>query len=714
MAEEKVKPRKMPWVLGLAVLFLFTSLVVLQSSNYWRTLFEATDRDIVLLYALITLNFFAFIIFGFILLRSVLKLARERRALKLGAKLKTRLLVYFAAITILPIFAMALFSYLFMNRALDRWFTQIPETVAREAREIKDQADQDRTVRLAAEARMIASALGDKLPNTDTLSRIAKDADFAFVAVVDSDDVVVASGYGKEVVALSTINAAVRPTADQAGPQFNVFSAPLPNGNRLIVAATQNDGGAVSQMIEGSLEEYAALKEQQNTIRQLGLLTLGVLTFLLIFAASWMGFYVGRGLAAPISALAEGADKVARGELGHQVETVAEDELDVLVKAFNQMSTKLAENADELAEGQRYIETVLFTLPTGVISLDKVGTITTINPAAIRMLRLNDRVMVGLNLVALLTADDRAAVERVLNRAVRIGYASDQTRLRFGNENEGDELAAALTASSLPEDGGVVLVIEDLTELIAAQRASAWREVARRMAHEIKNPLTPIQLSAERIKKRALAEPEAVATGLQAAGFDVRPAYSSDAAANVIREGTDTIIREVQSLKAMVDEFSQFAKLPDVELVAGSVNEVIEQAAMLYLDRADEFRLETQLAENVPDTKIDAEQLKRALVNLIDNAVEAPEGNEPKSVVISSRHDTARDLIVIEVADNGKGIEPSEYQKLFQPYFSTKGRGTGLGLAIVQRIITEHQGKIKAVPNQPNGAKFIIELPTNA
>jgi len=253
--------------------------------------------------------------------------------------------------------------------------------------------------------------------------------------------------------------------------------------------------------------------------------------------------------------------------------------------------------------------------------------------------------------------------------------------------------------------------MEDFSESFAVQRASVWQEVARRMAHEIKNPLTPIQLSAERIAKRALAEPEAVATGLQAAGFDVKPSYSSDMTANVIREGTETILREVHSLKAMVDEFSQFARLPNVELETGNINHVIEQAAVLYLDRTQELHLETRIDPVVPETKIDAEQLKRVFVNLIDNAIEAPASDDPKSVAISSRFDGARDLVIVEVADNGQGIDPADYQKLFQPYFSTKGRGTGLGLAIVQRIVSEHQGKIKAVPNQPRGAKFIIELP---
>ena len=704
----------MPWVLGLAVLFLFVSLVVLQSSNYWRTLFEVTEGDIVLLYALISLNFFAFIVFGFILLRSILKLVRERRALTLGAKLKTRLLLYFTAITILPIIAMAFFSYLFMNRALDRWFTQIPETVAREAREIRDQANVERTERSAAEARMIAAAITDGNDDVATLSRIARDGDFAFVASVDANDDVIASAAGKNPVDDASIRAAIRPAASDTNEQnFNIFAAPTKEGRRLVIAVDKADSGTVGQLIESSLQEYSSLRQQQGTIRQLGLLILGVLTFLLIFASSWMAFYVARGLTAPILALAEGADHIAKGELGYKVETIAEDELENLVTAFNQMSTKLADNAEELAERRRYIETVLFTLPTGVVSIDASGAISTVNPAAMKMLELPAFGLIGKDFLALISEKDREPIGRVISRATRIGHASEQTTLLAGNRDEHDALTAALTASALPENGGVVLVIEDLSELIAAQRASAWREVARRMAHEIKNPLTPIQLSAERIKKRALAEPEAVATGLRAAGFDVAPSYTSDVTANVIREGTDTIIREVQSLKAMVDEFSQFARLPNVELVSGNVNEVIEQAALLYLGRADEFQFITEIDPDIPETKIDAEQLKRAFVNLIDNAIEAPVCEKPKQIKISSKYDIAHDLINVEVSDNGVGIDPIDQPKLFQPYFSTKGRGTGLGLAIVQRIIAEHHGKIKAAPNDPTGAKFLIELPSN-
>jgi two-component system, NtrC family, nitrogen regulation sensor histidine kinase NtrY len=249
-----------------------------------------------------------------------------------------------------------------------------------------------------------------------------------------------------------------------------------------------------------------------------------------------------------------------------------------------------------------------------------------------------------------------------------------------------------------------VLVIEDLSELITAQRASAWQEVARRMAHEIKNPLTPIQLSAERIAKRFRES---------ANGGSGEEIHTTDSqTVRVIQDGTTTIIREVQSLKAMVDEFSRFARLPKAEPSSGDLNDIVRQVLRLYEDRSSEVRIRGDLAAKLPETMIDAEQMKRVFVNLIENSIEAFETQTSENeICVSTRHDSARDLIIAEVTDNGKGIDSSDLQKLFQPYFSTKGRGTGLGLAIVQRIVGEHGGKIKVVGNKPKGAKFIIELP---
>ncbi|HMJ08560.1 MAG TPA: ATP-binding protein, partial [Pyrinomonadaceae bacterium] len=345
------------------------------------------------------------------------------------------------------------------------------------------------------------------------------------------------------------------------------------------------------------------------------------------------------------------------------------------------------------------------------------GKISTINQAAAGILNIAPEKGLGAGLDGIVKKENLTVLQRVIQRAARIGHASEQTTLDGERNGAGGETIAeipvALTATALPADSGVVLVIEDLSELIAAQRASAWQEVARRMAHEIKNPLTPIQLSAERIAKRFReSEVEVTAAPASAKSAGIADSIRHSQTSKVVHEGTDTILREVQSLKAMVDEFSRFARLPNARLEICDIYRVVEQAAALYADRADDAKLIIELGTAMPQIMADPEQLKRVFVNLIENSIEAFDSDEPeRSIRITTRYDIARDIVVAEVADNGGGVDPADLQKIFQPHFSTKGRGTGLGLAIVKRIVTEHQGKIKVVGNQPKGAKFIIEIP---
>jgi len=699
------------WILGIFVLVSLTILILLQTSNLWKDFSVETASDTLLLYALSSLNFIAFVIFGFIFLRSITKLMRERRTLQLGSKIKTRLLLYFAAISLLPIIAMAGFSYLFMNRALERWFTQFPENVVIEARDAQKLALADQNSRLDESADMLALTLSGREITEQELAAIADVGNLSRIEVLNSQNQPILAS-GKDLPpdqqremdsVLAKAHAGNFDDALNDGKGFDAVISSMPDGRRLLIVPDLYADHGVIQKAESWLAQFDSLKKKQITVRQIGLLTLGVLTFLLIFASTWTAFYIARGLTVPIKALAEGADEIARGNLSHRVDVLAEDELGLLVGAFNQMSSRLEANSAELRDRRRYIETVLESLPTGVISFDERNVIGTINWAAVAILRLSEADPVGRSLSDIVSDENRSILERVIARAKRIGSASEQTVLR----DERGDLPVALTATALPNENGAVLVIEDLSELIAAQRASAWQEVARRMAHEIKNPLTPIQLAAERIAKRFAESGQwSVVSGLGST------LPGDDRMKGVVEEGTATIIREVQSLKAMVDEFTRFARLPSAQLETGDVNEVIRQVLALYTDRLDHVTVESELADELPPAMIDAEQLKRVFVNLIDNAIEAfDEDQEVKAVVITSRYDVARDLIVTEISDNGRGIAPADLQRLFQPYFSTKGRGTGLGLAIVQRIITEHNGRIKAVLNQPRGAKFIVELP---
>ncbi len=739
MAEEKTqkyKPRVPPWLLGAVVLILLTVLILLQSSNLWTNLALDSASDTLLLYSLSSLNFFAFVIFGFIFVRSLVKLSRERRALALGSKIKTRLLLYFFAVSLMPIVAMAVFSYLFLNRSLDRWFTDIPEKGIREARQVQNQSIEDQTTKLNETARMLATILEKEPIDNEKLETILEAGNLTRLEVLSKDGKIIAASEktlnaGQKAALEQTLSFVYKNKLNEKiladGKDFDVATARFSDDRQLIVVPDLRPDGNVSQIVENSLADFEKLKQRAVIIRQIGFLTLGVLTFLLIFASSWTAFYIARGLTVPIKALAEGADEIARGNFSHRVEVLAEDELALLVSTFNQMSARLEANSLELSERRRYIETVLQSLPTGVISFDAANRITTINKSAVEILKLETADFTNFELKRIVSEENQIVLERLLNRAKRIGKAGEQTILKRehadGNPETNENIPVALTATALPrsfgETSGVVLVIEDLSELIAAQRATAWQEVARRMAHEIKNPLTPIQLSAERIAKR-FASVQGAKSKVQSFLNVFKPKNDEETPKNeeqnakVIKEGTETILREVNSLKSMVDEFSRYARLPDAKLEAGDLNEIVKQSATLYEDRFADVKIELNLAEKLPNALIDEEQLKRVFVNLIENSIEAfDEAQTDKQISIRTFHDAARDLIVAEVADDGRGISPSDFQKLFQPYFSTKGRGTGLGLAIVQRIISEHRGKIRAVNNSAKGAKFIVELPVN-
>jgi PAS domain S-box-containing protein len=374
------------------------------------------------------------------------------------------------------------------------------------------------------------------------------------------------------------------------------------------------------------------------------------------------------------------------------------------------MATELQENQSKLEERRRYIETILLSLSTGVISLDEQNRVTTINAAAIEMLQLDYKASENHALTEIINEDNRETLEKLITRARRFGSATEQTVFfrqkhvengkSAGDENASIPVALAATAlrGNSGKNFGVVLVIEDLSELISAQRAAAWQEVARRMAHEIKNPLTPIQLAAERIHKNF----QRFSNGETANG---KIQY-------VVDESTSIILREVNGLKSMVNEFSHFARLPHPKLENADLNEVVRQTLALYEDRFADVLLESELQENLPPAMLDSEQMRRVFVNLIDNAAEAFQASQSdKRILVKTWHAAATDSIFVEIADNGRGISGADFAKLFQPYFSTKGRGTGLGLAIVQRIITEHGGRIRAASNLPKGTRFTVELP---
>ena len=767
--EKSLKPRRRaaPWLFGGLTLLLLTVLVSLQLFGLWEIFTPDTARDTLLLYALSTLNFVAFFLFSFIFIRSLLKLRRERRASLLGSKIKTRLVVYFIAVSLLPITGMALFSYMFFNRSMEKFFSFFPGDVVRQARLAQDEDAHQQAEHLLGVARTLAVTLRGTTTEqaTDSFRAVVLSRELAVAGVVSAEGLEANYGTASDLgdvftpERLTTLQRA--PDAEElvrveaaSGP-LDVVAVPLGDGRKLVAARLRRGDASLTRLV-ASAQTFEDFRRNQRKVRVLGVTTLGLLTLMLLFAATWSAIHLARGIGTPIRALAEAAKEVAAGRLTHRVEAITDDELAVLADAFNDMTAQLAENrarleanAAELGEKnlaleerRHYIETVLQTVSTGVISLDEENRVTTINAVALAMLRLEHAPTPATPLAEVISADDFDVLERVLFRARARGRATEQMELARAASQESNGHAAvgsngvpdasdgfahatatgvipvALTATALaPREGGgrrgVVLVIEDLSELLAAQRAAAWSEVARRLAHEIKNPLTPIQLSAERIARnfRRASVDEAAAVSTQTRNGNGHEG-ERERVARVVEECTTTISREVEGLKSMVDEFTRFARLPHARLEPADLNEVVRQAVSLYRERLEDVRMDVLLAPTLPGALLDTEQLRRVFVNLIDNSVEAlAVADGERRITVATAHDPARGLLIAEVADTGHGIARHDIARLFQPYFSTRGRGTGLGLAIVQRIMTEHGGRIRAESNRPRGARMIIELP---
>ena len=707
-SEARPRRRTVPWVLGGLVLVLLAIIVAQQLFNLWAVVPPETGSDTLLLYALSSLNFAAFVVFSFILLRSLLKLRRERRERLLGSKIQTRLLAYFIALSLLPITAMAAFSYLFINRSVEKWFGRLPESVVERVREQQREGLVTQNRNFREMAGLLAKMIKDK-PQSEwqaTLNQLASTGDLSAIEIVSGNGEVLAhsetsipEAQRPELNTLLQQGRATKASATEAltdGKGFDLASVPLSGDWRLIVVPHRLADTDVSDTIAPSQSEYQHLVARQRKVRLLGLSTLGLMTLLLLFASMWVAIHLARGLAAPIKSLAEASKEVARGNLAHRVDTVGDDELALLAESFNQMTAELDQNRRHIEAGatalqeknlaleerRNYIETVLDSLSTGVISLDQNDCVTTINAAAASILKLSEAPPAWARLSSILSNDDRLVLDRLIRRARRTGRAAEQSRLTRGSAGS-PPMPVALTATALrgisSESRGVVLVIEDLSELLAAQRAAAWSEVAKRIAHEIKNPLTPIQLSAERIARNfhvrlnGVTEPLAVASGSK------EPLENGHADANgngvielteenreeltrVVEECTTSITREVAGLKALVDEFSRFARLPNPRLELGDLNEVIRQSALLYHERLDGVELRLELAGQLPPAMFDTEQIKRVFVNLTDNALEALSSvSGERTVRIATRHDATREVLLAEIEDTGEGSPGGDF-----------------------------------------------------
>jgi len=688
------------------------------------------SEQTVLLFALSTLVSLAFLIFGFILTRSLVKLYIERRGQQLGAKFKTKLVIGALALSLLPVIFLFYFTYVFTNRTLNRWFTQPFASATRQAREIVVQTTSYATRETETDASAVAAGpVGEALREGDEemvrdlakseahrqgLDYLAVETNSGTVAAVTASGPSLQADMIRHLSlperrgrrAVSRVVTALG--ADYAVAVFPVDANRSPNPSGWIIAANRLPTGLSDalQEMDKEREEYERLYQQNKGFRTIYTAIQVLITVIILFITTWAALFLSKQVTTPVQALAEATHQVALGNLSHRIRLQAVDELGVLVRSFNEMAARLEESGTELERRRRETEAVLESIPTPIISLARDRRILRVNPAVERIFGAERAKVTQLR--DLLAPDDLREMEHLLRRAQRLGLATSQFELGSAL----GRMSVAVTVSALPlkqdagyrgQDIAFIIVMEDVSDLLHAQQAQAWRDVAQRVAHEIKNPLTPIALSAERLRRRLSALEEA------------RTTEEMDETRRVIADCTSLIEQEVGTLKTLVDEFSQLARFPKAQLQEAPLNPIVENALSVFDGRLDGIQVCLDLASDLPPVHVDPEQFKRVIVNLVDNAAEAMQDSLIKEVRITTGRiagaDLRGDFIEVVVADTGPGVSPEVKEKLFLPYFSTKKRGTGLGLAIVSRILAEHRGTIRVEENHPVGARFIVELP---
>jgi len=707
----------------LAAVFTLGSLRIPFEPDRWQ--------EFLILYAVSTFMVAALLVFGLIFARTLLRTWAERRAETLGGRFKTKMVAGAMAIALLPVVFMFIISYALLNRTLSRWFPRPLEIATEQSQALLLELGRGEHGRLQkiAEASVpwtdkTAGRRGN--PTHDPICvALLNGADAGWI--VDDENRFI-RGFGKtepnarDPFLCQASNAAIftrfvrkLPSGAEVWEAHGHFylTAKLGIGSATLYAARQVSDGFLQRYTD--VETQSALyNESKQTLRayknQL-LLTLALFTLLLLFSAMWFALFLSKQVVVPIQALAEATREISRGNFGYRIEVPARDELGTLVTSFNQMTAQLADSGrqineftgnlqdavTELERRRKLMEAILENIPTAVLSLDEAGAIRRSNPSAAKIFGEAGRD--AQTLEALAGEEAARGVQQLMRKSLRMGTASKELVITLPNR----VLHAAVTVSSLGPrraNPGFVVVIDDLTDLLHAQKAAAWQEVAQRIAHEIKNPLTPIQLSAQRLS-RYIEKQKAMSTS----------GSTPNELEQLTAECAGLIQREVTALKTLVDEFSQFARFPTVKPVSADLNAIVTSALDVFGGRLDGVTLRTALAPGLPVAKADPELLRRVVVNLIDNAAEALEGSSVKELSVSTRLDADGESFEIIVADSGHGISPEDKDRLFLPHFSTKDRGTGLGLAIASRIVAEHHGTLRVEDNVPVGARFIVRLP---
>jgi two-component system nitrogen regulation sensor histidine kinase NtrY len=685
-----------------------------------------------IVFALFNLNLVVFLLLLVLLFRNLVKLYFERRHKVIGARFKAKLVLTFLALALTPGILIFIIASNFITTSIEGWFKPQVERPLDQAMDVAQSYYQ----MLESTALRHGRYLSRSIERQGLLDEGRGDGLKAYLTEQQERlgvaSITIWSRQGQEIAGAKNPGLGGVPTRATNGEQIRQALAgreittvqELDNGD-MIQAVVPLRAGAeappvvmivgihVPQRLEARLrgisqafQEYKQLKLLKNPIKGIYILLFLLMTLIIVFSATWFGLYLARGITDPIAMLAEGTREVAAGNLKYKVEVRADDEIGTLVDSFNRMTGDLAASQAKLEETyrdlqakhaeveqrRRYTETVLETVATGVVSLDATGRITTINGAAERLLGLPAAQILAKPSTAVFRPPEYVEIATLVQRMGRQREGMVDREVHLRRDGQAVALLASATALRGPHGSymGMVLAFDDLTELLKAQRLAAWREVAQRIAHEIKNPLTPIQLSAQRLRRRL--------------GGDRSPAEK-----RLLEEATATIIQEVDGLKQLVDEFSRFARMPALALKATDVARLLEGVVVLYRESHPGLAIRAAFSPDVPTVEIDPDQIKRAVLNLVDNAVEAVGQTGEVLVETVWLADSGRVRIV--VTDDGPGIPAEDKERLFVPYFSTKPTGMGLGLPIVHQIVTDHGGAIWVEDNPPHGSRFVIELP---
>jgi PAS domain S-box-containing protein len=711
-------------VIGLSLPFA----VLLSLTSFDLPLNPKTNQETLFFDFLFVVIFLLFVALTFVLLRNLLKLTAERRLGVLGSKFRARMVVSSLLLSFLPVIVMFLFAYVLMNRSIDKWFSSPVEEVRQDTVNMTSLLSKYAAQNAEAEAVSIASSpeaqrallghgsaavLNEFRKHESTLQ-----GGFAF-AISDGN---AEASFGSPVP-WTTLKSKIPPqqlasgtfqhlTLDQT--DYVLGSAATPNHGLILVGMPLPKAfSEVVRQSEANQERYLELSRNRRQLRRTYMGLLLLLTVLVLFASTWLALFLSKLVTRPVAALAEATHEISRGRLDYRIEISAADEIGDLVRSFNNMAEELeasrrqVEASSQELEGvnvaleqrRRHIETILESIPTGVLSLNAERRITHVNQALLRLFHPMREdsgapaILIGAQLNEVFSSDVLEDLEPLLRRADRMGTTTTQMEM----DVQRSKLNVAATVATLHHEGrrlGYVLVFEDLSDLLKAQKQTAWREVARRVAHEIKNPLTPIALSAERIRRH----------------LD-RGTPPDAASLRIVDSCVQTIAGAVETVRTLVDEFSTLARFPTAQPQPANVNSIVENALSMFNGRLDGIVVHTSLAADLPNAMADPEGLKRALANLVDNAAEAMHEAVVREIHISTSLLPSREAIEVTVSDTGHGVSQELKERLFLPYFSTKKRGTGLGLAIVNRIVEDHHGSIRVEENYPMGTKFIVELP---